>query len=114
MPVANLANIPTTPEQMAQWTFALQAQIRDINLAIYVDPSYRVALPEYSMDPLNLNEPFTQLIQFQQMANNISAILNIQGYDFEDVDLSNEDERAAWVWIVFTFLKQASDQLQVG
>lgn len=112
MPVANLANIPNDVNSMNEWAFSLQAQIRDINRTIFQESG--TILPEYSMDPFNIDEPYNQLLQFQEMANNISAVLGVPGYDFEDVDLTDDGQRASWTWLVFVFMKQASDQIGVG
>jgi hypothetical protein len=111
-PVANLSNIPSDVQSVNEYAFSLQAQIRDINRVIFEDSG--ITLPEYVIDPLNIDNPNAQLQQLQIMADNIGDVLNIAGYDLEDVDLSDQGQRASWVWLVFTFFKQASDQLHIG
>lgn len=108
---ADIANVPTGPQTWSIWTFALQAQLRDINRVIYQQDG--IALPEYNMDPLNLDQPGVQLEQFQAMMNNISALTGAPSYDFEDVNLRDQGQLTSWIFLVFTTLYQAANVLQV-
>lgn len=108
---ADIANVPTTDESWSVWTFALQAQFRDINYAIYLNDG--LALPEYQLDPLNRAQPGVQLEQLQQMFNNVSAILGTPDYDYEDVNLQDQGQVTGWVFIIFSSLYQAANVLQV-
>lgn len=112
MPIGNIANIPDSDQSWNQWTFSLQAEIRDINRAIY--QQRQIALPEYILDPLDRVEPGVQLEQLQDNLDLINEVLNIPGYDYEDIDLNNRGELTSWVFLLFTNLLAASNQLGVG
>lgn len=51
--LANLYNVPGTDEERAQWSFSHMAHHRDINARIYL--LVKVALPEYILDPVDVN-----------------------------------------------------------
>ncbi|MDE2097088.1 MAG: hypothetical protein KGL39_07565 [Patescibacteria group bacterium] len=112
MPVANLANVPDSPETWNEYSFSLQATLVDINQRIL--QQYSVYLPNYILDPFNINDPGAQLFQLQEMMNNINGTLNLSGFDYKEVNLQNREQVASWVFLLFTNIKQAADKVGVG
>lgn len=112
MAIANLANVPDDDETWDQYSFALQGTLRDINRQILQQKN--IALSEYILDPFNIKDPSVQLYGLQTMMNNINAVLDISGYDYEDVDLTKPEERASWTWLLFTNVRKAANMLGVG
>lgn len=112
MPVANLLNIPNNSETWSEYSFSLQATLRDINEAIYRDKG--IALPIYPLDPFNILQSAGQLYYLQTMMDNINQVLGLAGFDLVDVDLTKTADIPGWIWNVFTNIKQAADILGVG
>lgn len=77
MALASLYNIPTTPEEMAAWSWNHMAHHRSINEAIF--NATGTVLPEYVLDPVNLDDPTGFLDLHQTMHQNTDAILGIGG-----------------------------------
>ena len=97
MAVADLFNTPKTDNEMAHWSFAHMDHHREVNAAIL--QKYGISLPEYPLDPVDLNDPGAWLNQHQQMHNNTDQILGIPGYDLTEVNLSDPDQRAGWIFL---------------
>jgi hypothetical protein len=112
MAVANLFNIPNSKQDWNEYSFALQGTLRDINRRIYETQS--VVIPEYILDPIDLNEPSVQLYNLQDWMNAINAELGIAGFDYIDVDFSQQGNLASWTWLLATNIRQAANQLRVG
>ena len=112
MPIANLANTPNSQEELSAWSFSHAAQHRDENAAIY--RIYHIALPEFIIDPMNINDLGTFANQHQLLHNNVSAILGTQGFDLTDVNWQDKSEREAWIGLNFQAHYQVSEKLQLG
>lgn len=110
--LADLYNVPSTDEERAQWSFAHMAHHRDIAERIYV--LIKVALPEYIIDPIDVNDVGTWEYQHQIMHDNENQILGIQGQDLTGVDWKNQNELTAWIWLNASEHYQASAILEVG
>lgn len=110
--IASLANVPRTDEQRAEWAFAHMAHHRDIAEKIYV--LVKLALPEYILDPIDINDTSTWEYQHQLMHDNQNAILGIDGQDLTGINWKDQNELAAWVFLNFNEHYQASNILEVG
>src|SRR5271154_1409002 len=88
MGLADIANIPKTPESLATWAFAHMAHHRDINRVIY--QQNRVALSEYPLDQINTQDMGVWIYQHQEMHNNQNAVLGIGGNDLTDIDWNDQ------------------------
>lgn len=97
MAIADLFNVPNTPSEMATWSFNHMAHHRELNAAILQQRD--IALPEYILDPINLEDPEQFLQQHQQMHNNNDAVLAVSGYDLTEVDWSDAGQRAGWIFL---------------
>jgi hypothetical protein len=111
MGLADIANIPSTPESMATWAFAHMAHHRDINRVIFQDVGAR--LPEYPLDQFNVNDMGVWIYQHQEMHNNQNAVLAIGGNDLTDVDWNSPGDLATWIALNFNEHYQASNKLGV-
>lgn len=112
MSVAPIFNVPNDQNEWNEFSFALQDALRNINAAILRDGGPQ--LPEFPLDPIALNEPGVQLEAIQSMLDGVNQELGIAGFDYIDVDLSNKDERATWIWLLANNVRQAANQLGVG
>jgi len=110
--IADLYNVPSTPDELAQWAFAHMAHHRDINARIYL--LVKVALPEYILDPIDPNGSGDWEYQHQQMHDNQNQILGIQGQDLTSLDWKDERLLAGWVFLNANEHVQASNILEIG
>jgi hypothetical protein len=110
--LADLYNVPTTDEERAQWSFAHMAHHRDINQRIY--DLIRVALPEYIIDPINVDDPGDWDYQHQLMHDNQNQILGILGQDLTGAEWKDERLLAGWIFLNSNEHYQASAILGIG
>lgn len=110
--LASLANVPSTDEERAQWAFDHMAHHRDINERIYV--LVKLALPEYILDPVDVNDTGTWEYQHQLMHDAQNQILGIQGQDLTGIDWKDKNILSGWVFLNFNEHFQASDILEIG
>ena len=89
MAIAALYNIPGTPDETSEWSFAHMAHHHDLNRVIY--QKFKIALPEYVLDPLNPKDMQQWLYQHQVMHQNQDAVLGIEGFDLLDVNWEDRD-----------------------
>jgi hypothetical protein len=111
MSLASLANVPNSPETQAAWSFSHMAHHRDINRRIY--EVFKVALPEYLLDPFDPRETGILMQQHQIMHTNQNAILKISGNNLLDVNWLDDGERSEWIWLDWIEHKAAGDILGV-
>lgn len=109
--IASLYNVPSTDAERAQWAFAHMAHHRDINRRIY--ELTLVALPEFILDPINIEDDGDWEYQHQEMHNNQDSILGIAGFDLSAVDWKNQNELAGWVYLNALEHKQAANILEI-
>ena len=110
--LANLFNVPQTDSERATWSFDHMAHHRDINAAIY--RLIAVALPEYILDPIDVNDSGQWEDQHQLMHDNENQILGIQGQDLTGVDWKNPELLTAWIWLNVNEHYQAAQILEIG
>ncbi len=110
--LANLANVPTTDAERAEWSFSHMAHHRDINARIY--NLIKVALPEYLLDPVNPADSGEWEYQHQLMHDNFNSILGITGQDLTGIDWKDQNLLTAWVFLNLNEHTQASNILQIG
>lgn len=109
MAVADLFNVPSNSAEMAAWSFAHMAHHRDIISTILRVKN--IALPEYVIDPVDLSDPRNFLDLHQEMHNNTDTLYGIAGFDLTDVDWSDPNSRAGWIFLnatLHTFEAQAT------
>ncbi len=110
--LADLYNVPGTDEERAFWAFAHMAHHRDIAARIYL--LVKIALPEYILDPINIEDSGTWEYQHQLMHDNQNEILGITGQDLTGIDWKNKNELSAWIFLNSNEHVQASNILGIG
>lgn len=110
--IADLYNVPSNDAERAQWAFAHMAHHRDINRRIY--ELVAISLPEYILDPINLEDMDSWEYQHQLMHDNFDAILGISGFDLTGIDWKDQNQLAGWVFLNSNEHRQAADILEIG
>jgi hypothetical protein len=110
--IANLYNVPLTDEERAAWSFSHMAHHRDINAKIYL--LVKVALPEYILDPIDINDSGQWEDQHQLMHDNQNQLLGIQGQDLTGVDWKNPELLTGWIFLNSVEHMNASIILEIG
>ena len=111
MGLASIANIPEDDQSFAAWSFSHMAHHRDITRRIF--EAYGVEIPLYQIDEFDPRNPGAWYDQHQQMHNSQNTVLRIAGNNLDDVDWTDANQRAAWVWLNFTEHQQAGAILGV-
>lgn len=95
MGVADIYNVPETPEARSEWAFSHMAHHRDCirRVAEGGGPN----LQEYPLDPIDFNDPGIFIYNHQQMHNDLNTVLGVFGNDLTDVDFSKAPELSAWI-----------------
>jgi hypothetical protein len=96
--LAVLLNLPTTPELVAQFSFANQDSHVKINAAIQANPKFGQILPVYPLDPIPpfQNGRITWGLSHQNAHDNQNQVLGIQGQDITAWP-ENEEQMAAYI-----------------
>ena len=110
--LADLYNVPNTDEERAEWAFAHMAHHRDINAKIYL--LVKIALPEYSLDPIDPNDTGTWEYQHQQMHDAQNEVLGIDGQDLTGINWKDQNLLSGWIFLNSNEHYQASNILEVG
>lgn len=97
MAVADLYNVPKTPQDFHSWSFAHMAHHRAEVEAIFARTG--IQLPIYVLDPVDLENPGVFMYQHQQMHNAIDALTGVDGYDLTDVNLQEDREFSGWIFL---------------
>ena len=106
MALSNIRSVPRTPEDLSNWAFVHAAFHRDTIRLIY--QNYQKVLAEYVLsdfDPENMNN---WLFLHQSMHDDMNSVLNIDGFNFDELDW--KDERAVLDW----FGRHAAEHEQAG
>ena len=110
--LSDLANVPSTDEERAIWSFVHMAHHRDISARIYL--LVKVALPEYILDPINPNDSGDWEYQHQIMHDNQNELLGIAGQDLTGIDWRDQRLLAGWIFLNSSEHYQASNILGIG
>lgn len=110
--VAGLLNVPETDEQRAVWLSLHMSHHRDINRVIY--QITKIALPEYILDPLDVDNPSSWGDQHQSLHTEMDAILGIKGFDIQEVDWKDSGKLGSWIQLHFNEHYQAANILEIG
>lgn len=110
--IADLYNVPSTDDERSAWAFAHMAHHRDINRRLY--ELVQVSLPEYALDPINIDAVGVWEYQHQLMHNNQNQLLGINGFDLSEVDWKDINLLAGWIFLHSQEHLQAADILEIG
>ena len=99
MALANLLNLPTSLELIAQFSFSNQNSHVKIAEAIRANRKYGQEVPIYPLDPIPPfeNGRLVWGLNHQNAHNIQNQILHIQGQDITSVDFQNDEQLAAWI-----------------
>ena len=110
--VAGLYNVPSTQNELNTWAFIHAAHHRDINRRIY--QLSNIVLSEYPLDPFDPNNAGVWTYQHQAMHQQFDPLLNINGYDLLDVNWTDPNELAGWIFLNASEHYQAAQILNLG
>lgn len=112
MAIAALFNVPVDDTTLAQWSFAHMTHHRDILLAIY--NNFKVALPEYALDPFDPTQRSNWEHLHQQMHDQMNAVCGVDGNNLLAIDWTDENNRAGWILLNASEHRQVGDFLSIG
>lgn len=115
MSLAALWNIPSTEDQLAQWSFVNAAAHADIIRVVFQTTGRQ--LDGFVLDPFNPQDQAsfqTWLYQHQAMHAEMDAILGITSYDLTEVDFTNQGVLAGWIQSHAIEHQQAGQILNLG
>ena len=95
MSILNVFNVPTTPQELAQWSFLHMALHRSQNLAVFRQKN--ILLTEFILDPLDPTPEGRWFLDHQVAHNNVDAVLGVAQFNLLDVDWSDESQRIGWI-----------------
>lgn len=114
--IAAIYNVPTTPSELATWSFIHAAHHLDILRVIFNETN--VQLASYQLDPFpKYDDPValqSWLDNHQIMHNQMDITLSINGQDLDTVNWSDPNERAGWIWLNAQEHYQAAATLEIG
>jgi hypothetical protein len=110
--LAALLNIPSNEQEWSVWgrnNYDVNAQIR---LAILAQKN--ISLPEYPLDPIPFFDLQTWLMNNQQAHIDFTSSLGQQSSDLISVDLNDENQKQAWIFLNYMELQSACQTLGIG
>lgn len=112
MSVAAIFNVPTDENSLNEWAFSHMANHRDIIRVIY--QVLQIALPEYSLDPIDPNDTGVWERQHQEMHSEMNLLLGTSGFDLLGLDWKDQNKLSAWIQLNAVEHRTASDILRLG
>ena len=91
-----LLEIPRTREQWERWSYHHRTSHEAI---IQKLASQGVSLTEYIVEPIDWLHPDIFLQNNQQMHLDMTSATGVQSVDLQDVDLRQENQLVAFVWL---------------
>jgi hypothetical protein len=92
-----LYNVPKSQEDWNIWSLSHAASHTKILQAIKIQKSQ--SLSQYQLDPIPFNAFDIFLNNNQQAHNDMLNALGISGSDLQEVDVKNENQLRAWVYL---------------
>lgn len=109
--VPALFEVPRTGLDWSRWSFNNKTAIDEIRQAILAQKS--VNLPQYVLDPINFNAFYNWLTVNQQAHNDFNGVLHLQGDDLESVDIRDERQLEAWIYLNYQEIYSARAALNI-
>jgi hypothetical protein len=106
-----LMNIPRTEEDWNRWAFDNRDSHDRIRAAIALAGGPLLA--DYQLDPFPQDDVPGWLQRHQQTHIEMTGVLHIQSNDLQDVDLTDENQRAAWIQIHLLEHMAVEDALKI-
>ena len=95
--ISALLNVPRSIDDWQIWTLAHKTGHDEIRQAIQNQTG--ILTGDYQLDPINPADIEGWLGRVQQTHVEMNAALGITGSDLEGVDLRDERQLAAWIWL---------------
>jgi hypothetical protein len=112
MSVAGIFNVPKDNNDLNEWAFSHMANHRDCIRLVYI--IFKIALPEYVLDPLDPDDTGIWQRQHQQMHLDMNTVLGTSGFNLLGVDWHDENKLSAWIQLDAIEHRQWSDLLRLG
>ena len=109
--LAVLQEIPKSKTEWDRWSWHHKDSHTRIRQAIQKQKS--INLPEYQLDPINLEDIDIFLVHNQETHNEMNAALSLQGSDLEGIDFNDEAKRAEWFWTHYQEHRDAENSLGI-
>ncbi len=107
--LASLINVPKSKIDWDRWSLSHRTSHDKIRQAIQ---ARGVQLQDYQLDPINFQYPEVFLNNNQQTHNEMNAALGSQASDLLEVDLKDDKQLQAWVYL--HYLEHQSAELALG
>lgn len=95
--IANLLNVPTTPDEWQRFAFAHARVHQAIRQALLSQMNY--ATGDYVLDPINMSAVQEWLSAVQQTHTEMNDGLSLQSNDLQGVDFSDPHQTQAWIYL---------------
>lgn len=105
-------NVPQSPDDWQRFSFANYDALNQINGAIAAQKG--VTLPQYQVQPIPFDAIGTWLENNQMAHEDFNAVLGLPGSDLLHTDLSDPNQRQAWIYLNFMELLAACQKLGIG
>lgn len=109
--LAILQNVPKTPDDFEIWGFNNRSQIDLIRYAIQVEKG--INLPQYQLYPIPLDRFPEWLERKSQAHTDFNGVLGLQSSDLRDVNIQDEKQLQAWIYLQYQELYSASAVLGI-
>ena len=108
-----LLNLPATPADFAQWSFANQDAHTRIIASIHKNNN-NIVLVNRVLDPIPTNDVKGWLWSHQLTHNDMNGALGIAGADLTDVDFRDKAQFSEWMRLHFNEHFLAAQILQIN
>jgi hypothetical protein len=112
VPLADLLNVPQTELDWRLWGFAHRDQHNIVRGAI--QQQYGFNLPDYPLDPIDLDRVQDFLQWNQQAHDDVNGVLQTQASDLQFVDIKNKSQLEAWIYLHRREHETWSDKLKAS
>lgn len=109
--LVSLLNVPKGPADWELFAFANRDQINQIRKAIR--DQNNIDLTEYQLYPISPDSTQNFLEANQHAHTDFNSVLSLPGSDLKDVDLKDDKQLQAWIFINYQELYSASQALQI-
>lgn len=111
MPLADLLNVPRTPEEWEFFSWNNKTQNTAIRQAIKAKNN--INLTEYQLHPINFDRFKDFLEANQQAHDDFNSVLGLQSSDIEELDPKDEKKLEQWIFSNYSELRDASSVLKI-
>lgn len=111
MSIANVFNVPTTDDELSQWSVLHMILHRQQIQA--AQRQHNVLLTEYVLDPMDTTPNGSWFQQHQLMHDNIDQLVGVAQFDLIDVRWEDTAQRVGWIQGHAQLHQQESQKLGV-